>query len=112
MSFTKKDLKTGMFGVATQGCKFVIVNNLLVYEDGNYDVISNMTDDLKFGPGYCIEKLYDDCYSFKDLDNCLDGNLGVFAKLVYDRNEEHEMTISEIEAKLGIKNLKIIKEDN
>lgn len=112
MGFTKKDLKTGMFGVTTNGCKFVVVNDYLVYEDGDYDKITIMRDDLSFNNFYSVEKLFSGCRSFSDLAFCLNGYCGSQETLVYDRNEEHEMTISEIEAKLDIKNLKIIKEDN
>lgn len=61
---TKADLKTGMFGRTNLNCWFVVVNDLLVYEDGDFDNISDMRDDLSFGGGYAIVYLVY-AYSFE-----------------------------------------------
>jgi hypothetical protein len=104
MSMTKRDLKTGMFGVTDRGEYFVVVNDNIVYEDGCHDSVSYLTDDLVFKAS-CrrIMKLFD-CNGFDDAK----ANFGC----IYDREKEtvHEMTISEIEKALGISNLKIKKE--
>lgn len=76
--FTKNDIKNGMFGVMTNGCKFVVVGNTIVYDDGDFDEIN-----LKFAE-YEIDKLYENCRSFKQLNNALFTKI-YSAKLVYDR---------------------------
>lgn len=106
---TKKDLKTGWFGVMSNGNRFVIVDNIMVYLDGGFDWVDDLDDNLGFPIVHRkIEKLFQ-CNSFDQLDRVLNGKL--FVRCVYDSKETVEMTISEIENKLGIKNLKIIKED-
>ena len=107
----KKNLRTGMFGVITTGEKFVVVNDLLVYEGGGFDWISSMDDDLSFSC-YSIDKLYQ-CDSFRQLDSAINNPiLKSKYECLFDRERcVTEMSISEIEERLGIKNLKIIKED-
>ena len=39
-------LKTGTFGVLDNGLAFVIVNDLLVYENGEFDYVDDVNDDL------------------------------------------------------------------
>ena len=102
MRMTKKDLENGMFGVTSEGCFFVVVDGILVYQDGQYDELWMLHDDLSFGEAK-IMKLFD-CNCF----NAAKNNEGC----IYDREKDtvHEMTISEIEKALGISNLKIKKE--
>lgn len=103
MSMTKKDLKTGMFGVDNDGNYFIVVNNLIVYQNGGFDLLDYVEDDLTLSFRRRIMKLFN-CGSFKQAKNDLD--------IIYDREKEivNEMTISEIEKALGISNLKIKKE--
>ena len=99
----KEDLRTGMFGVMSNGKWFVIVNDLIVYQEGSFDYIKNMTEDFYF-PFYEIDILVN-ALSFDNAKcNAKDKN-----NILYDRYAEKEtvMTIAEIEAKLGIKNLVI-----
>ena len=105
--FTKDDLKTGMFGVMTNGLRFVVVNDTLVYDGSTcngYDFKA-----LKYC-SYEVDRVFDNCDSFGQLKLALDGE-SMTCRLVYDRNALIEMTISEIEEKLGIKGLKVIGED-
>ena len=102
--FTRDDLRTGMFGITSNGLKFVVVDDYLVYEHGEYDY-KNMSFH-----SYKVEKVFDNCRSFNQLHRILSGVYKSY-DLVYDCNASVEMTISEIEQKLGIKNLKIIGED-
>ena len=51
---TRADLKTGMFGKTNDNDWFVVVNDLLVYENGGFDEISMLTEDLMFESGYGI----------------------------------------------------------
>lgn len=44
--FTKSDLKNGMFGRTQEGKYFVIVNEMLVYQDGSYDSFNWFHDDF------------------------------------------------------------------
>ena len=64
--FTKKDLKTGMFGYVDDNIEdwFVIVDNNLIYQKGCMDEIYRLNDDLKFPSGRKITALYDaDCFN-------------------------------------------------
>ena len=99
-------LKTGVFGVTNNGENFVVVGESIIYQKGGYDVISIFDGKLSC-PFYEIEKLIDAC-SFNNLNTCLKHH----CRIIYDRKdyEPVEMTIEEIEKKLGIKNLKIKKE--
>ena len=54
---TKADLKTGMFGRTNMHQWFVVVYDKLVYEDGGYDRIEDMDDNLSFDVGWCIDFL-------------------------------------------------------
>lgn len=108
----KAELKSGMFGVMSDGAVFVLVNELIVYQDGEYDFIKTLTPDWEFSERR-IEKLYEGINSFGMLEVILDQNGKIpysNVKCIFDSSKFTEMTIAEIEAKLGIKNLKIIKE--
>lgn len=98
-NFTKDNLKTGTFGEMSDGSVFVVVNDTLVYEKGGYDSIRRLDDDLSY---FCnrIMKVSDNAISFNTFRS-------FDTPLIYDRNAIVEMTIEEIEKKLGIKNLKI-----
>ena len=101
----KPELKNGMFGRTTDGDSFVVIGNRLVYQKGTWDYASYTHSD------YEIEVLYENLPCFAALEDALNGEY-LFAVCVYDiRNNVVEMTVSEIEEKLGIKNLKIIAED-
>lgn len=96
----KKDLlKTGIFGVMKDGNNFVIVEDRIIYQSGGYDLVNQVQSN--------IEKLATAC-GFNNLKYCIKGGHNI----IYDCNKDEsvEMTIAEIEAKLGIKNLKIKKE--
>lgn len=58
---TKADLKTGMFGRTNDNDWFVVVNDLLVYENGSFDNLSDIHDDLTFESGYAIVYLVYAC---------------------------------------------------
>ena len=112
--FNKKDLKTGMFGVMSDGDKFVIVGDVIVYQGGGFDFVSKLNDDLANDTDQ-IDILIDNCRSFKQVRDIIanpdyDNFAGI--KCVYDRRKEAptEMTVAEIEKALNIKNLKIIDE--
>ena len=102
----KEDLKTGMFGMMSDGKWFVIVNDLIVYEKGSFDKLRQLNENLSYGV-YDIDILVN-ALSF-DSAKC---NAEDKINILYDRYAEKEtvMTISEIEEKLGIKNLRIEKE--
>ena len=106
---TKKDLRTGMFGIVGDGRGlekfFVVVNDKLVYQQGGHDNISSLNDDLNYGV-YRITKIFNKLvYSF---------DLAKIYKCdqfyIFWERDSIEMTVAEIEQKLGIKNLKIVKE--
>ena len=103
----KSDLKTGMFGVMSDGKKFVVVNDKIVYKRGTYDHLRTLNDDLSF-PFYSIDVLVH-AVSFNCLDEILRNKKEWADHIIFDRNEKPEtvMTIAEIEQKLGVKNLRI-----
>lgn len=105
---TKADLKTGMFGVMSDGKKFVIVDDKIVYKNGGYDLLRTLKNDLRFGECYSIDYLVK-APSFDSMDYFLGNKKGWANHIIFDRKEiaETVMTIAEIEQKLGIKNLRI-----
>lgn len=104
---TKADLKTGMFGVMSDGKKFVVVNDKIVYKQGTYDLLRTLNDDLSF-LFYSIDVLVN-TVSFNCMDEILKNREKDDTFILFDRNKKPEtvMTIAEIEQKLGIKNLRI-----
>lgn len=51
--FKKSDLKTGMFGVKTNGELFVVINETLVYQNGDFDQICEMNNNTDLKTMYC-----------------------------------------------------------
>lgn len=102
----KEDLKTGMFGKMSDGKWFVIVNDLIVYENGSFDKLRQLNENLSYGI-YDIDILVN-AVSFDNAKSEAE-----YKNILYDRYAEKEtvMTIAEIEEKLGIKNL-VIKGEN
>lgn len=97
--FTAKDLKTGMFGVTDKGEKFVIVNDLMIYDDGGYDIVSHVRDDMTIGLRH-ITKVYDGIKSFK----MLEGNIG--------RGSNHGTLVYKYEVEKPLYNGKVVCIDN
>lgn len=92
-------LETGMFGEMNDGSVFVVVNDLIVYQNGGFDEVSNFDNDY-FGVedlNYYITKLAKNVGSFnhyKSLSN----------NFIFDRTKPtKKMTIDEIEEALGYK---------
>jgi hypothetical protein len=115
----KKDLKTGMVVELRNGDKYLVMLNpetegreLISFESG-WMPLSKWFDNLIF---YNSDNDWDivKVYSFGDyICRLFDDNYDTesLLMLIWERNEESiEMTIPEIEKKLGIKNLKIVKE--
>lgn len=102
---TKADLRTGMFGVMSNGKRFVIVNDLIVYQDGGFDFTETLKDDLSFDY-YCINELVY-AQSFKQAQRKSENTILLYDRLAEMAKKETVMTIAEIEEKLGIKNLRI-----
>lgn len=61
--FTKKDLRTGMFGLTDQKECFVVVENLLVFQAGYSFPILWLNDAMETST-WKIEKIYKNCCSF------------------------------------------------
>lgn len=99
----KEDLKTRMFGKMSTGQLFVIVSDLIIYQNGGYDYIESCDENLSFSD-YKIDILID-AKSFDIAKRYITEKMNI----LYDRYAEKEtvMTIAEIEEKLGIKNLVI-----
>lgn len=105
---TKADLKTGMFGVMSDGKKFVVVNDKIVYQEDGYDFIRSFDNDLCIKGHWKILFLVN-AVSFRNLDEILRCRKEDDTFIIFDRNKKPEtvMTIAEIEEKLGVKNLRI-----
>lgn len=104
-------LKNGVFGKMDNGDRFVVVDDVIVYQDGGWDMVSNIKSDLSYN-FYKINYLIKGHY-FNYIDAVLKDPKGT--DIIYDRSGRYgvtkttvEMTIEEIEEKLGITNLKII----
>ena len=79
-NMTKKDLVSGMFGNDSDGDLFVVAGSILMYEDGLYDDIADMDDNMKFPSGAHIAELYEaKCFAA-----IRDGN----ATVIWKREEE------------------------
>ena len=63
-TFTPSNFKTGMFGITTNNEWFVVVNDIIVYENGDYDNISSLHENLQFPTGKKIKKVFINCNSF------------------------------------------------
>ena len=93
-------LENGMFGEMDNGEIFVIVNDLIVYQRGGFDELSDFdNDDLSYEPDeYCsIEKLTNKAKSFNQY-KCLK-----YDDFLFDRTKLKRMTVEEIEEALGYK---------
>lgn len=112
---TKADLKTGMIledGYGSLGLVLLDTNkgDIVVRISGrNYFLMNLLEDDLRFTKvnkdrKEDIMKVYDGGSNKNFLKEQCQGR-----ELIWERQEETTMTISEIEEKLGIKNLKIKK---
>lgn len=84
--FTKNDLKTGMFGVMDNGFKFVVVDDRLIYSNGEWDKVSSLNDKLEMYSKK-IMTVYDrtTVCSFNILDYAIISNL---FNPVYDRERD------------------------
>lgn len=108
MNYKLKELmETGVFGITSDGSKFVVIGENVVYKDGGFDSVKEYINERCYVHGD-ITTLVSPCYSFNHLNSCIKRG----GNIIYDHKdyEPIEMTIAEIEEKLGIKNLKIKKE--
>lgn len=109
--FTKADLEDGMIMKLKDGRYYMYFKK---FDKGvRYDgfiSIDSYNDDLTY-KGSAVFGSYDigAVYSPEDLTS-LDFGCSRHLKLIWERPEEVVMTISEIEEKLGIKNLKVVSE--
>ena len=125
---TKADLKDWMIVETAEGFIFLVdkTHGYLIHDSGHMP-LSEYTDDLKhLTPSltgrrdYSIVKVYEPKQGSEFLLKAyLDSTVPTFRKieedlnLIWERPEPVvEMTIAEIEEKLGIKNLKIVKEND
>ena len=125
-TMTKADLKDWMIVEVAVGSILLVdkTHGYLINNNGHMP-LSDYTDDLKdLTPSltgrrdYSIVKVYEPRRGSEFLLKAyLDGTAPTFRKieedlnLIWERPEPVEMTVAEIEEKLGIKNLKIVKED-
>lgn len=117
----KSDLKNGAIVETKDGDKQILLKNCYVYED-EVDVLISLSNGEYLDLSYYDEDLihyYDSCFDIMKV--CQNDYVGDNIRShvlkqdeddwTWDREEETVMTISEIEEKLGISNLKVKKED-
>jgi hypothetical protein len=56
---TKSDLRNGMFGKMNDGDIFVVVDDKLIYEGGQLNLISEMSENMEFGDDAKVIELYE-----------------------------------------------------
>lgn len=116
---TKSDLKSGVIVELRNGDKYMFISNaknkyaknsLISLKDGGYLDLDDYNDDLKDcdNANYDIVKI---CQNDYVGNNFRDHVIKNTDNWTWERQEEVVMTISEIEEKLGIENLRIKKED-
>ena len=80
-----------------------IISDIDFYNDDLYNPVSGRYITKVFEPGCRV------------ISHILDGDYAelhsIYGRLIWQRLESVEMTVAEIEEKLGIKNLKIVKEN-
>lgn len=110
-------LKNGVFGKMSNGYLFVVVDDKILYKSGGWDRLCDCRSDLTFNY-YKIDYLVD-TYCFDTADRITLDPYGDESDIIYDRSGKYgvtkksvDMTIEEIEEKLGITNLKIIGGNN
>ena len=94
INMTKRDLKPGMFGKDSDGDLFVVVGDKLIYENGLFDDVSDMTDTMEFPNGANISELYE--------ANCFEAVKDCTANLIWKRPEKVEPKAKAEEAKITI----------
>lgn len=115
----KSDLRNGSIVEIRNGDKYMFIsdaknkyakNSLISLKDGGYLDLDHYNDDLKdrYNNNYDIVKI---CQNDYVGNNFRDHVIKNTDNWTWERQEEVVMTISEIEEKLGISNLKIKKED-
>lgn len=85
---TKKELKTGMFGIMDDGEVFVIAGDKLIYECGQYNNLADMSDDLTFGDEAWVVGLFE-AHCFTQVK---DGR----AKVIWERPEPDKKVEEEV----------------
>lgn len=117
LSFTKADLEDGMIVQTNDGDYYMYFKKFerFIKEDG-YLRLNSYNDDLtnKYDyddPGFNIKAVFvvNNLYKLCTLDLFKENMYGRLEK-IWERPEKVRMTISEIEEKLGIKNLEIVEE--
>lgn len=111
-NFTKMNLQDGMI-VRTRGGRYYIYLRTFgrFIRDNGFNELNDYNDDLTYKNGIDIFDIMA-VYSIKTINSLdLRGQIvGKNASLIWTRQEPVIMTISEIEEKLGIKNLKVVAE--
>lgn len=88
---TKNELATGMFGVDSGKEVFVVAGNKLIFEDGTYNNIADLDDNLMFNDEAGIDAMYE-AFCFKQVK---DGRGNLIWKREEPAKEVEEATESE-----------------
>lgn len=102
--FTKADLKNRMVVEYRDGKKKIVVDDILMGNDG-YAHIRDYNDDLTnpFDSNRDIIKVFDKILYFDKISETYFGHL-----MLWERKETKELTLKEIEEKFGVDEVKII----
>lgn len=95
-AFTKKDLKDGMFGYTDKDDKFMVYNGYLVYQDGDFNRVCDIKDNLTLPQGDKIMAVYDNMNCF----NNLKPTQRIWYHAVYERDIP-KLTLEEVKSKIG-----------
>ena len=109
--FTKADLEDGMIMETRDGRYYMYFkkfNRGIRYE--GYISIDDYTNNLSYSSSAPSSNDIVAVYSPESLTSLDFGSYSRYLNLIWKRPEEVVMTISEIEEKLGIKNLKVVSE--
>lgn len=100
VKITINDLKTGMFGITNIGNKFMILNDVMVFQKGTWDDIHNWRNDfVHVDGGEKIMEIYDGVNCFGILDSPERENFQVVYKR--EHNAPAKMTLSQVKERLG-----------
>lgn len=106
LKFTKDDFVAGMVIDTRDEGMYLYLNGMFMHEDGwESFAMHHLNDELR----YDLDSDYDVMAVYKTNGTCIDDLFDECEmSLIWERNEHVEMTIGEVEAKLGIKGLKIV----
>lgn len=105
MSNLKELMTTGVYGETTKGDRFVVIDDNVIYQDGDYDKVNELASNRCFG--YEVAKLVKDCRSFKMLE---DGGGTVIYEKKKDEDDDADKSVDELMKELDELLVKVKKD--